>query len=425
MANEQQWSVDLRTNNGLWARFAAWFMGGRLVVPEQGKINGETSAHGRLGTYDISDMRAMQVSAVWACVRIIATVTSQLPIELYKHTSAGKQQLDPSHPLYRLLKIAPNQYMSPLDFRKAMNTQLALFGNAYAYIERNSEGTVISLMPLQAPNVAVMMQDNRLFYRVSSEKGDRDIPAERIFHLKGIGTTGLFGLSPIANASRTLGVTIAMEDQQGDFYANGAKTPKVLLAGDKVLSAQQRTQLAENFAQIAKGPIDERLWVLEAGMKPMDVQISASDAQTLESRKFQVNEIARIFGVPPYLIGDVEKSTSWGSGIEQQNLAFIQYTLMDYLKSWESSIQRTLVIDKEKQTTPVEAQHNLEMLLRGDSKARAEFLSKMVASGIYTINEARHQENLPPVPGGDKNRTQIQNQPITEAPSIDGASSQE
>ncbi|MGJ8522289.1 hypothetical protein R84981_000974 [Carnimonas sp. R-84981] len=418
-----QYSIDLRTNNGVFARLASWFTGGRLVTPDKGRINGPSSAFGRVGDYNISDTRAMQISAVWACVRIITNVVSSLPIELYRDSDEGKKPLESTHPLYLLVKRRPNRYMTSHDFRKAMNLQLALFGNAYALKTRNASGDVISVIPLQAPNVSVVLDDEgELWYVVERETGLEKYRSEDIFHLKGIGTSGLVGLSPIANSSRTLGVTIAMEDQQGDFYANGAKTPKILTTGE-ILSKQQREQLRENFQTIAEGPVRDRLWILEAGFDTRDVQISPADAQTLESRNFQVAEIARIWGIPPHLIGDVEKSTSWGSGIEQQNQAFIQYTLMEYFKSWESAIKLSLINDEVVDDRQIDVQHNADVLLRGDSKARSAFLKQMTSGGIYTINEARARENLPPVDGGDEIRIQVQNQPINEAPPESGASS--
>ncbi|OHV12126.1 phage portal protein [Kushneria phosphatilytica] len=427
---DSNYSVDLQTNSGIWARLVSWFSGGRLVTPDSGQINGPSSAHGHVGESEVTDRRAMQISAVWACVRLLSTMTSSMPIEFYRWRQDESESLEPEHYLSKLFHGSPNAYMSPYDFRKAMNVQRTLFGDAYAFIDRNSAGEVTSLIPLQSPNVDVFLNDeSQLRYRVNRSDGFRDYTSDRIFHLKGFGTDGIVSLSPIANASRTLGVAIAMEDQQKEFYANGAKTPKILKTGDKILDSDQREIVKQRFSEMAHGPVNDRLWILEAGFETEDVTISPTDAQTLESRSFQVAEIARIFGVPPHKIGHIENSTSWGSGIEQQNIEFVQSTLMDYFKAWESAIERQLVRPSDRRgANRIRVQHNLETLLRGDSTARANFLSTMTRNGVYTINEARARENLPPVEGGDEPLIQKQNVPLSmagedESPAPSGASS--
>ncbi|HGZ0346670.1 TPA: phage portal protein, partial [Enterobacter cloacae] len=154
------------------------------------------------------------------------------------------------------------------------------------------------------------------------------------------------------------GVAVAMEDQQRDFFANGAKSPQILSTGEKVLTEQQRSQVEENFKEIAGGPVKKRLWILEAGFSTSAIGVTPQDAEMMASRKFQVSELARFFGVPPHLVGDVEKSTSWGSGIEQQNLGFLQYTLQPYISRWENSVQRWLIPAKD--VGRIHAEHNLD-----------------------------------------------------------------
>ncbi len=203
-----------------------------------------------------------------------------------------------------------------------------------------------------------------------------------------------------------------MEDQQREFYANGAKSPKILTTGDKVLSKEQRTQVEENFKEIAGGPVKKRLWILEGGFKADDIGVSPQDAETMASRKFQVSELARFFGVPPHLVGDVEKSTSWGTGIEQQNLGFLQYTLQPYISRWENCIARWLL--KPGDVGKYHAEHNLDGLLRGDSASRAAFMKAMGESGLRTINEMRRLDNYPPLEGGNVAYRQAQYVPINQ-----------
>jgi len=419
--SETNYSIDLRTNNGLWARMASWFVGGRLVNPDQGSQTGPVSAHGHLGDSSITDERALQISTVWACVRLISSVTSCLPLDVFETKNDNRQKVGLDNPLARLLRYSPNQYMTAQEFRECMTMQLAFYGNAYALVERNGAGDVISLLPLNSVNMDVRLEGKKIVYRYKRDSEYANFTQKDIFHLKGFGFNGLVGMSPIAFATKTAGVAVAMEDQQREFYANGAKSPKILSTGDKVLTKEQRDQLQENFKEIAGGPVKKRLWILEAGFTAQDIGVSPQDAETMASRKFQVSEIARFFGVPPHLVGDVEKSTSWGTGIEQQNLGFLQYTLEPYLTRWEQSIWRWLV--KPSDISRIHAEHNLDGLLRGDSASRATFMTTLVNSGQRTVNEMRRLDNLPPLPGGDVATRQSQNVPITELGNKDPANS--
>ena len=315
--------------------------------------------------------------------------------------------------LARLLRFSPNQYMTAVEFREAMTMQLCYYGNSYAHVERNSAGDVISLLPLMSVNMDVRLEDGRVVYRYKRDSEYANFKPSEIFHLKGFGFNGLVGLSPIAFAARTAGVAVAMEDQQREFYANGAKSPQLLMTGDgKVLNKEQRNQVEENFKEISGGPVRKRLWILEGGFTTQAIGVSPQDAETMAARKFQVSELARFFGVPPHMVGDVEKSTSWGTGIEQQNLGFLQYTLSPYLNRWEYAIERWLL--KPDQVGRLHAEHNLEGLLRGDSTARANYLKTKVDSGLLTVNEGRRLDNFPPLPGGDVATRQSQNVPLTQ-----------
>ncbi len=406
-------SIDLRTNNGWWSRLTYLFGGGRLVTPEQGSQTGMVSAHGTLGDSAITDERILQISTVWRCVSLISTLTACLPLDVFEtDTSGNRTKVDLSNPLARLLRYSPNQYMTAQEFREAMTMQLCFYGNAYALIERNVVGDVVSLLPLLSANMDVRLKGKKIIYRYQRDKEFANFEHKEIFHLKGFGFNGLVGLSPIANACKTAGTAVAMEDQQREFYANGAKSPKILTAGDRILTKEQRAQLEDNFKEIAGGPVKKRLWILEASMQAQDIGVSPQDAETMSSRKFQVSELARFFGVPPHLVGDVEKSTSWGTGIEQQNLGFLQYTLQPYISRWENSIARWLL--KPDQIGVLHAEHNLDGLLRGDSASRAAFMKSMGEAGLRTINEMRRLDNYPPLKGGDTAYRQSQYIPIDQ-----------
>ncbi len=409
---DTDYSIDLRTRSPFWARMASFFVGGRLVSPDKGSQTGPVSASGSVGDSAVNDERILQLSTVFACVRLISTVSASLPLDIYETKGGERSKVGLDNPLARLLQYSPNIYMTALEFREAMTMQLCVYGNAYALIERNSVGDVVSLLPLLSANMDVQLKNKRLVYRYRRDTEYAEFRHEEILHLKGFGFNGLVGLSPIAFNAKTAGVAIAMEDQQRDFYANGAKSPQILMTGDKTLNKEQRTQLEGNFKEIAGGPVKKRLWILEAGFTTQAIGVSPQDAETLAARKFQVSEIARFYGVPPHLVGDVEKSTSWGTGIEQQNLGFLQYTLAPYLGRWESSIWRWLV--KPADISRFHAEHNLEGLLRGDSAARAAFMKVMIECGLLTVNEGRRLDNRPPLPGGDVATRQSQNVPLNQ-----------
>ncbi|WP_145186094.1 phage portal protein [Pseudomonas sp. URMO17WK12:I11] len=418
---DTDYSIDLRTRSPFWARMASFFVGGRLVSPDKGSQTGPVSAQGVVGESVISDERALQIATVFACVRLISTVSAGLPLDVFETKGDDRLKVGMNNPLARLLRFSPNQFMTAVEFREAMTMQLCFYGNAYALIERNSVGDVISLMPLLSVNMDVRLENKRVVYRYRRDNECANFKASEIFHLKGFGFNGLVGLSPIAFAAKTTGVAVAMEDQQRDFYANGAKSPQILSTGDQTLSDAQRDQIEENFKEISGGPVRKRLWVLEAGFTTQPIGVSAQDAETMAARKFQVSELARFFGVPPHLVGDVEKSTSWGTGIEQQNLGFLQYTLSPYLNRWEYAIERWLL--KPGDVGRYHAEHNIDGLLRGDSAARAAFMGTLADKGLRTINELRRLDNMPPLPGGDVATRQSQNVPITQLGNPDPASS--
>lgn len=409
---EPKYSIDLRTNNGWWARAASFFVGGRLVTPGSGSQMGPTSASGHLGDSAITDERILQISTVWRCVSLISTLTATLPLDVLEtDRDDNRSKVGMDNPLARLLRYSPNQYMTAQEFREAMTMQLCFYGNAYALTERNGAGDVVSLLPLMSANMDVRLEGKKVVYRYQRDTEYANFSQKDIFHLKGFGFNGLVGLSPIAHACKSAGVAVAMEDQQRDFFANGAKSPQILKT-DKVLSKEQRAQLEDNFKEIAGGPVKKRLWILEAALDASPIGVTPQDSEMMASRKFQVSELARFFGVPPHLVGDVEKSTSWGTGIEQQNLGFLQYTLQPYISRWENSIQRWLV--KPSDVGRLHAEHNLDGLLRGDSASRATFMKAMGEAGLRTINEMRRLDNMPPLQGGDVAFRQAQYVPITE-----------
>ena len=411
MADE---SLDIRVNNGVWSRFWSFFAGGRLVSNDSGSQMSGVSAYGEVGGSSINDLRITQISTVYACIRLITTMLGGLPFDCYKTQANGDRVKDNTTSLAKIMD-APNKFMNGLEFREAMNMNLAAYGNAYALVQRNRQGDVILLMPLQAARMQVSLSEDgkSIQYIYTRDKEVAYFTQAEIFHIKGFGYNGLVGMSPLSFAAQAAGVAIAMEDNQRDFYNNGAKSPQILMPSEgRTINREQRAQLAENFKEIAGGPNKRRLWVLEAGFQTQAIGINPNDAEMLASRKFQVAELARFFGVPPFMVGETEKSTSWGTGLEQQNLAFVQQTMKPYLDRWEAAVRSQLIPKADQGTLHME--FNLNGLLRGDSAARSAFYVAMKGAGIMTINEVRRLENLPPIPGGDVAMQQAQNVPITE-----------
>ena len=355
----------------------------------------------------VTERTAMQMTAVYSCVRILAEAVAGLPLNLYKYLPDGGKEKSFDHPLYRLLHDEPNPEMSSFVFRETLMTHLVLWGNAYAQIIRNGKGEVAALYPLMPNRMTVDRDENgQLYYsynRSSDEaptmKGSTVIlkPSE-VLHIPGLGFDGLVGYSPIAMAKNAIGMAIACEEYGAKFFANGA-APGGVLEHPGTIKDPQRVKESWNAAYQGSGN-GSKIAVLEEGMKYTPIGISPEQAQFLETRKFQINEIARIFRVPPHMVGDLEKSSF--SNIEQQSLEFVKYTLDPWVIRWEQSIMRTLLTPDEKKQYFVK--FNLEGLLRGDYQSRMTGYATARQNGWLSANDIRELENLDRIPtedGGD------------------------
>lgn len=397
-------------------RIFQWLASG-LSNPETGVQNsGPVSLSAE--AVDISDERALQLSAVWSCVRLISETVSCLPLALYRRGNDGRTDIDMDHPLSVLLKRTPNQVMTDVEFREAMTTQLVLWGNGYARIGWSGDrqdSRPVSLMPLRPGHMEVIRQlDGSVAYYYTTESGTEVYSPRSIMHLKGFSAEGVIGFSPLALARHSLGLTVAAEQYSAGAFRNGGR-PLGTLNFDTFLTQPQREAALKMYENITSGATNNaKSWVLEGGVKYSAISIPPDDLQMLESRRFQIGEIARFFRVPSHLINDSEKATSWGSGIEQLNLGFLQYTLMPYLKRWETVIRRSLMTPVEKRQLIVE--HNVEGLLRADSTSRASFYSTMAQNGLMTRNEIRQKENLPQKDGGDDLTVQVNLTPVGDLP---------
>ncbi len=352
----------------------------------------------------VTERSAMQMTAVYSCVRILAEAVAGLPLHLYRYKEDGGKEKAIDHPLYLLLHDEPNPEMSSFVFRETLMTHLLLWGNAYAQIIRNGKNEVIALYPLMPNKMSVDRDENGHLYYTYYRGPDEAIknkefavnlqPAD-VLHIPGLGFDGLVGYSPIAMAKNAIGMAIACEEYGAKFFANGA-APGGVLEHPGTIKDPQRVR--ESWQSTFGGSGNSnKIAVLEEGMKYTPIGISPEQAQFLETRKFQINEIVRIFRVPPHMVGDLEKSSF--SNIEQQSLEFVKYTLDPWVIRWEQSIQRSLLSQEEK--ARYFAKFNVEGLLRGDYQSRMNGYAIGRQNGWMSANDIRELENLDRIPAED------------------------
>ena len=338
----------------------------------------------------VNERTAMQTSAVYACVRILAESVAGLPLHVYERTANGSKSTKPSHPLYRLLHDEPNREMTSFVFRETLMSHLLLWGNAYAQIIRDGRGFPIALYPLLPDRMAVDRNESgELVYTYQSDKGQIKLRRENVLHIPGLGFDGLIGYSPIAMAKNAVGLALATEDYGATFFANGAN-PGGVLEHPGVIKPEQADRLRESWQSQFGGANAHKVAVLEEGLKFHQMSIPPEQAQFLETRKFQINEIARIFRVPPHMVGDLEKSSF--SNIEQQSLEFVKYTLDPWVVRWEQSLQQALILPSEKATIFIK--FNLDGLLRGDYQSRMQGYSTGIQNGFMSVNDVRGLEDM-------------------------------
>jgi HK97 family phage portal protein len=366
------------------------------------------------GSYNVSNVvvnedTALKLSAVWACVRLLAETVGGLPVNCYRNNPDGSRELDNSHPLAVLFNSKPNKYQNHVEFFETMTMQLALHGNAYAVIQKTG-GRIISLMPMMAEQMEVtLLTDGSVVYRYVDGANVTVFAPESIWHIK-LMSNGIVGLSPLAYARTAIGVGIASEDRVKALAKNGFK-PTGILTIDKLLKPEQRTAIRQQFADLAEGG-DDPLRVLEAGMQYQQISMNPKDVQLLETRRFQIEDIARFFGVPSVLINDTSASTVWGSGVEQIVQGFYKLGLRPYLERYEASIKNNLLSPNDRSRFDFE--FDFAALLRGDEKTRFNTYKEAVLNGLKTINECRRIEGLPSIEGGDIAYMQGQMTPITD-----------
>lgn len=361
------------------------------------------------GTY-VNERNAMQTAAVYACVRVIAEAVASLPLHVYKYDGDG-QKIAPDHSLYKVLHNIPNPEMTSFVFRETLMSHVLLWGNAYAEIRRDGGGRVRALYPL-APDKIDVNRDKSgeiyyTYWRDSDERrkdersGGVIFRREEILHIPGLSFDGLVGYSPISLAKNSVGLSVAAEDYGAAFFSNGA-SPSGVLEHPSNLGDDGIGKIRDAWDVIHRGARNSgKVAILEDGLKYHTIAIPPEQAQFLETRKFQINEICRIFRVPPHMIGDLEKSSF--SNIEQQSLEFVKYTLDPWVSRWEQALWQSLILPSEQERFFIK--FNVDGLLRGDYETRMKGYAIGIQNGFLSPNDCRRLENMNEIPdeqGGNK-----------------------
>jgi HK97 family phage portal protein len=353
------------------------------------------------------------LSAAWACANLLCGTIGSLPLMVFLTGRDGARTVAREHPLYRVLHDSPNADQTAVDFWELMTLSIELWGNAYAVVVRSGP-RVIALEPVRPDIVTVRRREGGELVYEWTENGRRnEIGQDGMLHIRGFGGGPLGGLSTLSYGRHTFGLAHATDRAAGATFANGLR-PSGQIVFKEWLTTEQRGQAKQVVADFQGAMNAGKPWIGEGGMEWKPLTINPEDAQMLESRGFSVEEVCRLFGVPPFMIGHTKNSTSWGTGLEQQTLGFQKFTLRRRLKRIEQALEKQLLTPADR-AAGVVIEFNLEGLLRGDSASRAAFYTAMLNAGVFTINEVRATENRPPVEGGDVPRMQMQNVPITEA----------
>jgi len=344
--------------------------------------------------------KALTLTAVWCAIRLLAESVSSLPISVYTKQKNGDKLEDTKSPIYKLVKFKPNYYQNKITFFEFIMLSICTEGNSYVQIVRNNSGTPVQLICLDPSNVTVVVNNNELFYQID---GGSVLDSSDVLHFKTITDDGVTGLSPIDQCAKALNWGVSLEEFGSTFFSNGAK-PSSILQTDKALSDTALQRLKSSFNNnYAKLKNSNSTIVLEEGLTFKPISISPEQAQFLSSRQFSIEEVARIFNVPPHMLKDLSKSSF--NNIEMQSQEFVTYTLMPYLTRIEQEMNLKLFRTNELGKTFVE--FNVNGLLRGDVKSRTEAYKTAITNGYMSINEVRQKENMNSIEGGDKHFMQM------------------
>jgi len=385
--------------------------------------NGDNFVTNQVTVADYRDVRAagsaVGLSAAWACVQLIAGTIASLPLMVYRTDANGIRTVAKDHPLYFVLHDSPNAELTAVDFWESMAASIELHGNGYALKEsRSSDGVLTSLTPIQPEKMKVRRKaSGELEYRWTENGREHVKNSSDILHIRGSLGDALGGVSTLSICRSVFDDAMAAESAAGAMFQNGVNPSGILSTKPEVrLSPEQRTELENLLVQKYQGSIRQgRPMLLDNGLQWTQLSIDPADAQMLESRKFSGEQICRIFGVPPAMVGFGDKASNWGTGKETDVLGFQKFALRKRLKRIEQALLKQLVPLAERRAQGITIEFNQDGLLRGDTISRYEAYERAIRMGLMVRNEARALENLPPIEGGDVVTVQMQDIPLADA----------
>lgn len=357
----------------------------------------------------VSADKAIRLSAVWACVRLLSESVSTLPLKIYERQSDGSRKPATNHPAYQVLCRRPNLEMTPSRFMLMLVASICLRGNGF--VEKKMIGNkLVSLVPLLPQNMVVKRLDNgSLQYTYTESNSERVIPAKNIMHIRGFGLDGVCGMMPMMTGRDVIGAAMAVEESAAKIFENGLQSSGFLSA-ETALDNDQRERLRGYMQAFTGSRNAGKIMVLEGGLKYQNVTMNPEAAQMLESRAFSIEEICRWFRVPPFMVGHADKQSSWASSVEGMNLQFLTNTLRPLLVNIEQEISRCLLDGDE----DLFAEFSVEGLLRADSAGRSAYYTTALQNGWMSRNDVRRLENMPPIEGGDLYTVQLNLTPLED-----------
>ena len=356
----------------------------------------------------VSADKAIHLSAVWACVRLLSESVSTLPLKVYERQPDGSRKPATNHPAYQVLCRRPNPEMTPSRFMLMLVASICLRGNAF--VEKKMIGNkLVSLVPLLPQNMVVKRLDSgSLEYTYTEAATKRVIPVKNIMHIRGFGLDGICGMMPMMAGRDVIGAAMAVEESAAKIFENGLQSSGFLSA-DQALDKDQRERLRGYMQAFTGSRNAGKIMVLEGGLKYQNVTMNPEAAQMLESRAFSIEEICRWFRVPPFMVGHADKQSSWASSVEGMNLQFLTNTLRPLLVNIEQEISRCLLDDDE-----LFAEFSVEGLLRADSAGRSAYYTTALQNGWMSRNDVRRLENMPPIEGGELYTVQLNLTPLED-----------
>lgn len=373
------------------ASLGEWF-GKPITLSDGGfwsQVLGRPSSSGKVVTAD----NVLQLSAVWSCVRIISTSVAGLPLGVYERQADGGRVDARSIGLYDIIHTSPNEDMTAFQFWQAMVAGMLLWGNAYAEIMRIGPRIVALNFLLPARVDLELDDDGRIIYWYRPRKGARRrIERQNMLHIPAFSLDGRVGLSAIRYGADVFGSAMSADDAANGTFKNGL-LPAVAFKVDRVLKPEQREEFRDYVKQVSGALNAGRSPVLEQGITPESIGINPVDAQLLESRSYSIEEVCRWFGVPPWMVGKTDSGSNWGTGLEQQMIAFLTFSISSITNQIQQCVNKRLLTPAERQS--YYAEFSLEAFLKADSAGRAAWYSMMVQNGIMTRDECRVKENLP------------------------------